>query len=116
MAEPAVVHIEVIYALPDAVWRKSLTLPQGACVSDALQASGLAADYPELFTAAPSTGIYGVACAADHILADADRVEVYRTLRFDPKESRRRRALHRFATKKSIKGGKPSRRNVQVRA
>ena len=116
MAEAAVVHIEVIYALPDTVWRKSLTLPQGASVNDALQASGLAVDYPELFSDPVSTGIYGVACAADHILADADRVEVYRALRFDPKESRRRRALHRFATKKSLKGGKPSRRNVQVRA
>jgi hypothetical protein len=40
-------------------------------------------------------GIYGVRVASDTVLADCDRVEVYRPLLADPKEMRRRRASRR---------------------
>ena len=48
-------------------------------------AAGLALDQP--------VGVYGRRVALDHLLADGDRVEIYRPLRVDPKEARRRRAL-----------------------
>ncbi|MDO9278979.1 MAG: RnfH family protein, partial [Polaromonas sp.] len=38
-----------------------------------------------------SMGIWGRSCAADHVLSDQDRVEVYRSLRVDPKVARRER-------------------------
>ncbi|WP_195846919.1 RnfH family protein, partial [Bordetella pertussis] len=44
------------------------------------------------------------ATVADAPLADGDRVEIYRGLSFDPKESRRRRAEHRRAL--AARGGK----------
>ena len=37
-------------------------------------------------------GIYSQAVAADTVLEDHDRVELYRPLLIDPKENRRRRA------------------------
>lgn len=49
-------------------------------------------------------GVFGKAQAADAPLADGDRVEIYRGLSFDPKESRRRRAEHRRAL--AARGGK----------
>ena len=42
-------------------------------------------------------GVFGRAVEAGTPLADGDRVEIYRGLSFDPKESRRRRAEHRRA-------------------
>jgi hypothetical protein len=105
------IRVEVILASPDQIWRKSVTLPAGANVASAIQASGLAAAHPKLFAQPLSTGVFGVSCAQTQVLNDGDRVEIYRPLHFDPKESRRRRALHRKSVK--IKGS-PPRRRVQI--
>ena len=42
-------------------------------------------------------GVFGRAVRPDTALNDGDRLEIYRGLTFDPKESRRRRAEHRRA-------------------
>ena len=68
-----------------------LTLPAGSCVGDALRASGLAQRYPALDLAGATLGVWGALAAADRLLRDRDRVEVYRPLLVDPKEARRRR-------------------------
>lgn len=84
------IAIEVVYALADRQQLLALALPQGATVDDALAASGLldsvGAGVELRF------GIYGRRCERDALLADGDRVEIYRPLHFDPMESRRRRA------------------------
>ncbi len=90
-------------AWPERVWRKALVLPAGATVADALAASGVATDFPELFTEPLSVGVFGVACLPAQAVSEADRIEIYRPLRFDPKESRRRRALHKLAQKRAGK-------------
>lgn len=97
------IQVEVMLAWPDHCWRKALVLPAGATVADALAASGVAAEYPDLFSEGPSVGIYGVACPLTHTVSPADRIEIYRPLQFDPKESRRRRALHKLAQKRAGK-------------
>jgi len=88
-------RVEVIHARPDGVWRRCVDLPAGATVAQALDASGLLRQFPELDDARPATGVFGRICPPDHPLHDGDRVEVYRPLVYDPMESRRRRALHR---------------------
>ncbi|MYN12178.1 RnfH family protein [Pusillimonas sp. TS35] len=91
-----IVHIQVMYAAgPTSIWTASLTLPMGACVSDAIEASGVLSQFPALHEAPLQAGIYGQACTLSRMLADGDRVELYRPLNFDPMESRRRRALHK---------------------
>ncbi|NLZ10297.1 MAG: RnfH family protein [Alcaligenaceae bacterium] len=97
------IQVEVMLAWPDHCWRKALVLPAGATVADALAASGVAAEYPDLFSEGLSVGIYGVACPLTHTVSPADRIEIYRPLQFDPKESRRRRALHKLAQKRAGK-------------
>jgi len=42
-----------------------------------------------------AVGIWGRTVALDAPLAEGDRVEIYRPLRMDPKEARRRRAQRR---------------------
>ena len=59
--------------------------------------------------------MFGQACEFDRVLADQDRVEVYRALVFDPMESRRRRAVHRQAFMTKPKN-RPRRRKAKLAA
>lgn len=81
------VRVEVVLAWPRRFEAVALRLPPGACVRDALAASGL--------PLAEVTGyaVFGRRVEADAALADGDRLELLRGLQADPKEARRRRAL-----------------------
>lgn len=80
-------RIEVVHALPERQERVALELEEGATVRMALAAAGMAP--------AHAVGIHGRRTTLDTRLADGDRVEIYRPLRADPQEARRRRALRR---------------------
>jgi uncharacterized protein len=77
--------IEVVDARPEAAEVRTVNLPAGGTVKDALAASGFQLQNP-------AVGVFGKRVALDHRLADGDRVEIYRPLAIDPKEARRRRA------------------------
>jgi putative ubiquitin-RnfH superfamily antitoxin RatB of RatAB toxin-antitoxin module len=96
MGNEGIVRVRLVYAGPGQVWRRKLRLPAGATVGDALEAGRFAEQVPNR-EGVLSYGIFGRTCRADHVLADGDRVEIYRPLVFDPMESRRRRAAHRAA-------------------
>jgi len=87
--------VTVVYALPERSWQKSLQVPAGATLWQVVQASGFARQFPDVDVRTLSLGVYGERSAAHRIVADGDRVEIYRPLYFDPMESRRRRAAHR---------------------
>ena len=70
----------------------ALELPAPATALDAIRASGLFERHPELALGEPLIGIWGRACAPETLLAEGDRVEVYRPLTMDPNEARRLRA------------------------
>ena len=80
-------RVEVIRALPDRHECTAVELEAGARVRDALSVAGLAPG--------EAVGIFGRRVALDAPLADGDRVEIYRALAVDPKETRRRRARAR---------------------
>jgi len=86
------IAVSVVYALPDRATEIELRLPSGATVADALQRSGLARLHPEVDPLHCPVGIFGRRVQRYRVLADGDRVEVYRPLVADPKEARRRRA------------------------
>lgn len=91
-AAPALLRVSVAYSpCARVVDEVALTLPNGATVLEALQASALAQRHPGLDLAAAALGLWGTPCRIDDPLRDRDRVEVYRPLRVDPKEARRRR-------------------------
>ena len=89
------IAVTVVYALPEHASEIELKLPSGATVGDALEASGLAANHPEVDVARCAVGVFGRRVERDRVLADGDRVEVYRPLVADPKDARRRRAQGR---------------------
>ncbi len=83
-------QIEVVYALPERQVLRRVSLPGGSTVADAIRASGLREEFPEIDPSC--AGIYGKLVGRDAKLSDRDRVEIYRPLRADPKEIRRARA------------------------
>ena len=90
-AEATLLRVEVLYCpAPSVVDRVLLQLPQGTCLQDAVEASGLCQRHA-LNAAALKVGIWGRVQPPQTALRDLDRVELYRPLRVDPKEARRLR-------------------------
>lgn len=92
MPEPGPLTVSVIYAEPERVFTASLSLAAGATVADAIAASGLRAARPDVEVSPARLGIFARKATLATVLRDGDRVEIYRPLKLDPKEARRRRA------------------------
>lgn len=86
--------IQVVYATPDQQSIVELDVPDGTTVFEAAVQSGLANRFPDIDLDTIPMGIFGVRVktATTTILHPGDRVELYRSLLVDPKESRRTRA------------------------
>lgn len=76
----------------------TLRLALGATIRDAIAASGVLQRHPSIDLATQRVGIWGRIRPLEAILRDRDRVEIYRTLRVDPKQARRERATPRRPT------------------
>lgn len=85
------INIEVAYAEPERQFLRRLEMGLGATVAQAIDASDLAREF-SIDTANLATGVWAKAIARDAALRDGDRIELYRPLKADPKEARRRRA------------------------
>jgi putative ubiquitin-RnfH superfamily antitoxin RatB of RatAB toxin-antitoxin module len=82
----------VVYATPAAQPVIEVDVPAGATVRDAISASGILTRFPDIDLARAAVGVFGERATLDDPLEENDRVEIYRPLLADPKESRRRRA------------------------
>lgn len=97
---PTTIKVEVTYARADRQDVVPVTLPAGATLLQAVEASGLPAQHPEIDLAKGKFGIYSKLARPDAVLRDRDRVEIYRSLIADPKEVRKQRAAEGKAMKK----------------
>ncbi len=92
---PALLNICVMLSpATRMVIERQLALPTGSTVQQALHASGLLTDFPELDLNNPGlwlVGVWGRKTSLGHVLRDLDRVELYRPLTVDPKVARRER-------------------------
>lgn len=87
-------EVIVVYAKADRQWQQSVTLVPGLTIEQAVLRSGLMEELPEIDFSALRVGIFGKLKPLDTILRDQDRIEIYRPLIADPKESRRQRVTH----------------------
>ncbi len=94
------IQVEVMYALRDRQKGVLVRLPAGATVREAVERSGLLAEFPEIDLAVNKFGIWNKLAKVDAALRDHDRVEIYRPLIADPKEVRRQRAAEGKVMKK----------------
>jgi putative ubiquitin-RnfH superfamily antitoxin RatB of RatAB toxin-antitoxin module len=83
--------IEVCYAAPQGQTLIAVELPEGATLQHAIEASGILRRYPDIDLGTQKVGVFGKLKTLDTVLADHDRVEIYRPLLVDPKLSRQRR-------------------------
>lgn len=90
MAE--LIDVTVCYALPERQWLELVQLPVGATVKDAIVQSRITEKIKDLEFNDSDIGVYGKRVSMEQVLADGDRVEIYRPLQMDPKEIRRMRA------------------------
>jgi putative ubiquitin-RnfH superfamily antitoxin RatB of RatAB toxin-antitoxin module len=69
-----------------------LPLAAGPTAGEAVQASGLLAEFPELRESSLALGVWGRRVDCTQRLRAGDRVEIYRPLRIDPRAARREAA------------------------
>ncbi len=89
---PETIRVEVVYAEAQLQFLREIELAAGSTVEDAVRASGISALVPAA-SAPAAFGVFGSIVAPDFVLRDGDRVELYRRLKIDPKEARRKRVL-----------------------
>lgn len=92
--------IEVAYAMPEEQVLFALDVDQGTTAEQAVKLSGVLDKFPEIDLSNNKIGVFGKAVKPELVLRDKDRVEIYRPLIADPKESRRKRAEKKESKKK----------------
>jgi len=89
---PATFWVEVAYATPDRQALLRVEVPEGCTAGQAITLSGIRDQFPELPPEPDAVGIFSRKVPLDQVLREGDRVEIYRPLIADPKETRRKRA------------------------
>jgi len=97
MAEEGELQVVVTYALPQQEFIRPLSVAPGTTVGQAIEQSGVLASFPDINLVTQPVGIYGKKKTLDTVLRALDRVEIYRPLVADPKDSRRKRAAKKEA-------------------
>lgn len=88
---PERIHVEVAYAEPGRQILRRVELAAGATVADAIAAAGIASECA-IDVDTLGVGIWSKPVARSNCPRDGDRIELYRPLKADPKDARRRRA------------------------
>jgi putative ubiquitin-RnfH superfamily antitoxin RatB of RatAB toxin-antitoxin module len=89
--------VVVCYATPWQEFLRPLEVAPGTTIGQAIEASGVLAAFPEINLVTQPVGIFAKKKTLDTVLREHDRVEIYRPLVADPKESRRKRAAKKDA-------------------
>jgi putative ubiquitin-RnfH superfamily antitoxin RatB of RatAB toxin-antitoxin module len=84
--------VEVAFARPGCQRVVVVALAADLTAGEAVQASGLLAEFPDLRESSLALGVWGRRVDALHRLRPGDRVEIYRPLRIDPRAARREAA------------------------
>lgn len=84
--------VKVCYATAhEEVWRE-LDVEAGTTIEQAIRRSGMLQAVPSIDLAVNPVGIFAKKKPLDTVLRAGDRIEIYRPLLADPKETRRARA------------------------
>lgn len=86
------IHVEVAYALPKQQILLAIQIPASSSVEQAIIASGILQQYPEIDLQKNLVGIYGKQVSLSALLKNGDRIEIYRSLLQNPNAARLARA------------------------
>lgn len=84
-------QVEVCYLAPGIQDCRTLQLPSGSTLEEAVHASGLLAQHGAIDLKQHKVGIWNKVVSLQTVLREQDRVEIYRPLTADPKLVRRQR-------------------------
>lgn len=90
--------IEVLYGAGGPGVTRKVSIPPGTTNSEAIVASGLIAEYPELREGTLALSAYGRRIQNDALALDGQRIEILRPLQVSPKQARRQLAAQRIKT------------------
>jgi putative ubiquitin-RnfH superfamily antitoxin RatB of RatAB toxin-antitoxin module len=93
------VQVWVSYAKPGEEFIHPMRVAPGTTIGQAIESSGVLARFPEINLVTQPVGIYGKKKTLETVLRERDRVEIYRPLVADPKDSRRKRAAKKESGK-----------------
>jgi putative ubiquitin-RnfH superfamily antitoxin RatB of RatAB toxin-antitoxin module len=85
-------QVVVSYATPRDEFIHPMRVAPGTTIGQAIEGSGVLARFPEISLVTQAVGIYGKKKTLETVLRERDRIEIYRPLVADPKDSRRKRA------------------------
>ena len=88
-------HVQVCYATAIREIVRDLLVAPGTTIEQAIAASGILIDVPGIDLAVQPVGVFGKKRPPETVLREGDRIEIYRPLLADPKDSKRRRAEKR---------------------
>ena len=92
MTTPTLIDVELVCATPERQVLLAMQVADGATVADVIAQSGMQREFPDMRLEELEVGIWGRLVTEDHVVQDGDRIEIYRQLRIDPREARRRLA------------------------
>lgn len=84
--------VEVAYAIPAHQVIIEVDVEDGCSIEQAIKSSGVLEKFPDIDLKKNKVGVFGKLAKLGDVLREKDRVEIYRPLKVDPKESRRKRA------------------------
>ena len=90
-------QVYVCYAHAQQEWSRPMQVKLGTTIGEAIEQSGVLQDFPEINLTTQPVGIYARKKTLDTVLLERDRIEIYRPLVADPKDSRRKRATKKEA-------------------
>lgn len=85
------ITVEVVYATAQQQTVLTLELAAGSSAKQAIDASGILQQFPDIDLKTQKIGIFGMVAKSDSPLMDGDRVEIYRPLQQNPMAARRKR-------------------------
>ena len=91
MENTDLIEVEVAYALPNEQTILSIEVPADCDAEHAIRRSGILEQFPQIDLATDKIGIFGKVTKLSASLRPKDRIEIYRKLIADPKESRRQK-------------------------
>ncbi len=84
--------VYIAYATPDRQIELEMDWLSGETIGELILRSEFISQFPEIDLTINQVGIFSQLCDLDDEPCVDDRVEIYRPLKIDPKESRRNRA------------------------
>ena len=106
--------VEVAYVNDRQSSLLELNVSDGTTVAEAIKLSGILQQCPEIDLGKNKVGIYSRVCGLDESVRDGDRIEIYRPLLADPKDSRRKRADTQRKNKTTSTGRVPDKSSSEA--